>query len=169
MVQEEIVPGSLLYHEVHGLCRVDRLIKQNQSGKEVLSYSLLPKIASKMKVRFVIAASDVETSGFHSLVSIKEANQILDYLKTKNATLVTENKTWGLAQTILSFSHDEFAAKDQRKRQILERSAKGLVGELAFVLKWTTKETAEKLLKNLETASKINASIRVALTNAGKD
>ena len=68
-MQQEIVSGSLLYHEVHGLCRVDQLVKQTQAGKEVLCYSLLPKVANKMKVRFVISSTDIETSGFHSLIA----------------------------------------------------------------------------------------------------
>lgn len=64
---------------------------------------------------------------------------------------------------------DKFEAKDQRKRQKLEQSAKGLVGELAFVLKMTLKETASRIQKSLGNASKINRSVLVALANASED
>ena len=180
MVQEEKVRGDLLYHAVHGLCRVDEIIQENQSGREVSCYSLVPKAASQMKTRFIIATADVETSGFHALVSRKEANKILDYLKAgdKKTTLPTitpktassfawQNQTWGLARAILSFSHEKFEAQDQRKRQLLERSAKGLVGELALVFKITLKETAARVQKSLGNTSKINPSVLVALAHAG--
>ena len=180
--QEEIVEGDLLYHAVHGLCRVDEVIKQNQSGKEVPCYSLVPKAADKMKARFIVRAADMEVSGFHVLVSPKEANRILDYLKAGDkvtapsgvtpktvSSFAEQHQTWGLAQAILSFSHDKFEAKDQRKRQMLERSAKGLVGELAFVFKTTLKETAARVQKSLGNASKINPSVLVALAHASED
>jgi len=179
---EEIVEGALLYHAVHGLCRMDKIIKQNQSGKEVLYYSLVPKTADKTKTRFIINAADMKASGFHVLVSLKEANKILEYLKAGNiaatpsgaapktvSSFAQQNQTWSLAQGILSFSHDKFEAKDQRKRQMLERSARGLVGELAFVFKITLKETAARVQKSLGNTSKINPSVLVALAHAGED
>ena len=46
MIKEEIVEGDLLYHAVHGVCRVKEIIKQKQAGKEVIYYSLVPKVAS---------------------------------------------------------------------------------------------------------------------------
>lgn len=174
--------GDLLYHAVHGVCRVDRINKQKQSGKEVLTYSLVPKAANQMKVRYVIAATDMGISGFHLFVSVREANKILEYLKAGDIEAVpsgvdpkavpssaSQNQTWGLAQGILSFSHDKFEAKDQRKRQMLERSAKGLVGELAFVFKSTMKEAAVRVRKNLAHTSKINPSVLVALAHASED
>ena len=181
-MRDKIAEGDLLYHPVHGLCRMNRIIKQNRSGKDVRCYSLVPKIISKMKERFIIAVTGIETSGFHRLISLKEANDILAYLKTGKSTAAParvapkagssffeQNQTWSLAQAVLTFSRDEFAPKDQRKRQMLERSVKGLVGELAFVFKMTLKETVTKLLKSLENTSKINPSVRVAFVNAGED
>lgn len=181
MTQEKIVEGDLLYHAVHGTCRVNEIRKQKQSGKQVLYYSLVPKIANHMKIRFVIAAVDMEASGFHVLISLKEANKILNYLKAgdkvttplattpKASSFAEQNQTWGLARAILSFSHEKFEAKDQRKRQLLERSAKGLVGELAFVFRSTLKETATKVQKSLGSTSKINPSVLLALAGAGGD
>ena len=181
MTRERIVQGDLLYHPVHGTCRVNQIRQQKQSGKQTLSYSLVPNMANHMKIRFVIAAVDMEISGFHALVSRKEANQILGYLKTGDKTAVLpamngpkaalsfaeQNQTWGLARTILSFSREKFEAKDQRKRQLLKRSAEGLVGELSFVFRITLKETAEKIRKSLSHTPHINPLVLLALTQAG--
>ena len=176
-----IAQGDLFYHSVHGLCRVDEISKQKQSGKQTIYYALVPKVASQMKTRFVIAAGDMEISGFHTLISPREANKILDYLKVgdkktappvmtfKTPSSAEQNKAWSLARAILSFSHEKFEGQDQRKRQMLERSAKGLVGELAFVFKITLKETASRIQKSLGNASKINPSVLMALSEAGED
>ncbi|OGW79256.1 MAG: hypothetical protein A3G33_00200 [Omnitrophica bacterium RIFCSPLOWO2_12_FULL_44_17] len=182
MIQEEIVKGDLLYHAVHGVCRVDEVSKEKESGKQVLRYSLVPKVANQMKARFIITAVDMEASGFHEPVSLKEANKILNYLKVEHKTVTPpvvtskavapvawQNRAWGMAQAILTFSHEKFEAQDQRKRQSLERSAKGLVGELAFVFKSTLKETAARVQKSLGNTSKINPLVLVALTHAGED
>ena len=180
--QEEIVQGDLLYHAVHGLCRVSEIVKRNQSGKETLCYSLVPKVGNKMKVRFIIAVAGMEDSGFHGLISVKQANEILDYLKSGDSaaipsgvepkepfSAVPENQTWDLAHMIWSFSHNHLEVKDQKKRQQLERSVKGLVGELAFVFKMTLKEAAARIQKSLGNVSKINPAVLLALAHAGED
>lgn len=163
---EKISQGDLLYHSVHGLCRVKEVLNQNQADKK--SYAIVPKLTSLAKVRFVVSAEDVKASGFHSPVSLAEANQILEYLKTGEKT-AKENETWSLAETILSFSHDKSEARDQRKRQILARSARGLIGELAFVLEITVQEVVAKMRKSLTRSSKINPLVLTALTNAIED
>ena len=153
-----IAEGDFLYHAVHGVCRVVEIDKQKQSGKHSLSYSLVPKVARQMKARFIIEAAGMEASGFHTLVSLKEANKILDYLKAGDKTtapsapnpkirpsFVGEDHAWGFARAILSFSREKFEAKDQRKRQLLERSARGLVGELALVFMISLKEAAARI------------------------
>ncbi len=182
MTQDTIVQGDLLYHAVHGLCRVDQLTKQKQAGKEVRSYSLVPKVTNKMKIRFTITDKDMVASGFHALVSTKEANEILEYFKAGDITAVPrgvepkalpdfaqDNQTWGLAQALLSFSHDNMEIKDQRKRQMLERSAKGLLTELSFVFKTSLKETAVKVRKSLASAAKVNPLVLAAIENACED
>ena len=180
MMQEKIVRGDLMFHSAHGVCRVNDLIKEDCSGKEVLSYSLVPKMATRMKVRFVIADSDLEISGFHHLVSIKEANEILEYLKAGDVTTaqsadkleiddrsIQENHPWSLAKGILSSSYQELNVRDQRKRQVLSRAAKGLVEELAFVFKITFKEAAVKIRKCLAGISRVNPLVLSALEQAG--
>lgn len=168
----EIAEGSLLYHAVHGLCRVDEITREKQSGKEVLCYSLVPKTAHRMKARFIIAAAGMEGSGFHTLVSPKEANKILDYLKAGNKKAAAfsqagQNQAWDFARALLSFAHEKFEAKDPRKRQLLERSARGLVGELSLVFKMSLKESADNIRKNLRSTSSINPSVLLALAQAG--
>ena len=69
----------------------------------------------------------------------------------------------------MTFAYEKFEAKDQRKRQALERSAKGLVGELSCVFKLTLKKTADRIQKNLGRASRINPSVLSALSLAGED
>ena len=176
MKKEKIINGDLLYHSVHGLCRVERVTRPSSSGQEGLSYSLVPKVVAKMKSRFVISATDMEISGFHGLVSPREANKILLYLKAGNEhghpetgpNATPEVQAWGLARSLQAFAHDKFEAKDQRKRQALERSARGLVGELSCVFKITLKKTADRIQKSLGRA-RINPSVLSALALAGED
>ena len=164
-----MVPGDLLYHAVHGLCRVDEIAKENQSGKEVLCYSLVPNTANRMKVRFVVSVVDIQASGFHAPVSLKEAHEILEYLRAGVLTVATaEDQAWVLAKAILSSSRDNLI-KDARKRQMLERSVKGLVGELAFVLKMTLKDMAVSIQKSMGNVSQISPMVLTALAHAGKD
>ncbi len=177
MKKEKIANGHLLYHPIHGLCRVERITRPVPPSQDGLSYSLVPKIATRMKARFVISAKDLEVSGFHGLVTPKEANKILSYLKAGNgkghpgtdSSANLQDQAWGLARALQTFAYDKFEAKDQRKRQALERSAKGLVGELSCVFKTTLKKTADKVLKNLGHTSRINPSVLSALALAGED
>jgi len=177
MKKQKIVNGNLLYHSIHGLCRVERITPPGPYDQRGPSYSLVPKIATRMKARFVISAADLEVSGFHGLVSPREANKILHYLKAGNgkkhpktdSSPNVQEQAWGLAQALQTFAYDKFEAKDQRKRQALERSAKGLVGELSCVFKTTLKKTADKVLKNLGHTARINPSVLSALTLAGED
>ncbi len=182
MIQEKIGQGDLLYHAVHGLCKVDNVSKQLHNGKQVLSYALVPKVMDRMKVRYVMAAPDLEESGFHFLISIKEANRILSYLKAgkvaavppgvkapEECTFAEENQTWVLARAILTSSQDNPAIKHQRKRELLERAAKGLVGEFAHVFELTLKDTANMIRKCLGQTSKINPLVLTALVRASED
>lgn len=174
MPRKEIAEGELLYHAVHGLCRLDRKIQQSEAGKKVLCYAVVPKKSNKMKIRFVIQAQEMQSSGFHSLVTLAEANRIMDYLKAGDTTasFANQNETWSLAQTVLSVSRDKPEpkdAKDQRKRAMLARSVKGLLGELAAVFNISIQEAAERMQKSLGRASKINPMVITAMTHAVED
>lgn len=169
MKTKKIAAGDFLYHPVHGMCRIDRMIQQNQSGKKTTSYSLVPKVPNRMKVRFVIADADIEASGFHGLVSIKEANSILNYLKAGNGREEQIQPTWMLAQAILSFCAENFPAREQRKRQTLDYSVRGLTGELACVFKITLKEASDMIKGSLGKQHLKNSSLIAALASAGED
>lgn len=169
MLPKKIIGGELLFHPVHGLCRVDRASGQTRSGKKDLCYSLVPKITPRMKVRFFVPDSDMAASGFHRIISSKEANGILDYLKAGDSSGIPINQTWALARNILAFSVDRLKTKDQRKRQLLEHSIKGLVGELAYVLKISLKETAARIEKSLSKVPKTDPLVFAVLERAAEE
>lgn len=167
MVQKKIAQGDLLFHAVHGVCRVDQIGMEDPANGEVLSYSLVPNTVNRMKVRFVVPEARMEISGFHTLISAKEAREILEYLKMGKLTAdCEEGQAWVLAKAILASSQEGPGIKDARKRQMIERSAKGLVGELAFVLKMTLQETAASVKKSLGNPSSIPPTLLAALTDA---
>ncbi|HXV27473.1 MAG TPA: hypothetical protein VD913_00765, partial [bacterium] len=70
-MNELIIKDDLLYHSVHGLCRVAQVSRKPET-KEV-SYSLLPVPANRAKIRFIIPQSSFENSGFSKLITVKEA------------------------------------------------------------------------------------------------
>lgn len=169
MAQKQITQGDLLFHTVHGVCRVDEIAREGPASREVLNYSLVPNKVNKMKVRFVVPAAEMKPSGFHVLVSPKEAQEILECLKDGDFTAGSEeDQAWMLAKAVFASSHDELGMKDSRKRQMLERSTRGLVGELAFVLKMTLREAAVSIKKSLGDPSRINPVLLAALTSASE-
>jgi hypothetical protein len=85
------------------------------------------------------------------------------------SSFAQDTQTWNLAQSILSFSKDDLELKDPRKRQALERSARGLVGELSWVLKIPLKETVSRVRKSLKSASRVNPLVLTALEQACED
>jgi RNA polymerase-interacting CarD/CdnL/TRCF family regulator len=180
VMEKKVTEGDLLYHSVHGLCRVSQINKRKESGKEAIYYELVPHATNHMKLRFVIAESEIEGTGFHAPVSVKEANAILEYLKNgsvsipsaigvKPRSFAEDNQTWALAKTILSCSRNEAEAKEQRKRQTLERTARGLIRELAFALQISITEAAARVKKNLEKTTKLSPLVSTALENAVQD
>ncbi len=162
-MKDTIAKDDLLFHSVHGLCRVATVTPSAQP-KEV-NYSLLPVSSNKGKVRFIIPESSLENSGFSKLISVKEANAILDYFKTGDKKDSECGQAWTLAETVWSESYGTEAVKDKKKRQLLERSVNGLVGELAFVLNSTLKQIAERIQRNLGAISKINPLVLTVLGN----
>ena len=172
--------GDLLYHGVHGLCRVDEITKQNEAGKTALYYSLVPKTVNRMKVRFVISAADIKVSGFHTPITSKEADKILSYLKAGRAqktlpeqlepgSSANQDQVWVTANQLLALARGNSEAKDHRRHQTFENSAKGLVGELALVYKIALKEAAEKVRRSLGEVSKINPVVLAVLARASED
>jgi len=168
MTPKAIARNGLLFHPAHGLCRVDRMTEQNRAGTKIPCYSLVPKTKSKMKVRFIVAVSEADASGFHKVMSPKEGAKLLDYLKAGDPSAEQTNPTWILAQNILAFSTDKLKTTDQRKRQLLEHSVKGLVGELSCTFKLSLEETAARIEKSLAKISKADSLVLASLGRAAE-
>ena len=79
-----------------------------------------------------------------------------------------KNKTWELAKSILSCAHDEVEAKEQRRRQLLDRATRGLILELAFVLELPISEIISMVRQSLECTGKIGPLISASLRNAAE-
>ncbi len=166
-IKETIAKDDLLFHSVHGLCRVASVSPGAQSKES--SYLLFPVPSNRAKARFTIPESLLVDSGFSKLISVKEANAILEYFKTGAKKASECGQAWTLASMIWSESLSKDPVKDTRKRQMLGRSVKGLAGEIAYVLKFTIKEVATKIQRNLGSPSKINPLVLTALANADDD
>ena len=124
-------------------------------------------------LNFVIALHDLQISGFHSPISEKEAGSILDFLKagppdTKTFAYPENQETWTLAKSLLICCFDKPVGKDQRRRQLLLMSAKGLVCELAFALHISTQEAVALIRKSLERHCTVNPLVLNALACAAE-
>lgn len=166
-MKESILKDDLLFHSVHGLCRVSQITRSGRP--EEVSYSLLPVSSNKTKVRFVVPQSSMENSGFGKLISVPEANAILEYLKTGDKKDSECGQTWALAETVWSEATSKEPVKDSRKRQKLEQSVKGLAGELAYIFNITLKQVAVKIQRSLGSVSSINPLVLSALANVGDE
>lgn len=162
-----IAKHDLLFHSTHGLCRVVAVTQAAESAE--ISYSLLPVSSNRAKVRFIIPASSLENSGFSKPISVKEAHSILEYFKTGAKKDSECGQAWTQSVMIWTESCGKSSVKDARKRQRLERSVKGLVSELAFVLKITAREIADRIQKNMGAVANINPLVLAALANVEKD
>lgn len=163
--------GFLLYHSSHGPCRVKDIIKQTQSGKDQYYYSLESKQPRFRGAKFLIDTNQVETSGFHPAISQKEANQILDYLKTSDPedcelgerqpkvvlSLIHENTPWAFARVVLIFSREHDGKSAKGKREMLGRAARGLALELSFALEIPEEEGLIRMKKSLKYNGKVNS------------
>ena len=163
--------GSLLYHSSHGPCRVKEVIKQTQSGKEQLFYSLESKQARFRGAKFLIDINQVETSGFHPAISRQEAGKILDYLGTSDPSdrdlginqpkivlnLIEENAPWSFARVVLIYSREKDGKGAKGKREMLSRAVKGLVHEVSFALEIEEAEALVRMKKSLKRSSRTNS------------
>lgn len=167
--------GDWLYHPIHGVVRIQRITSEKKEGKTIARYTLIPQIESSMKVQYVISAEEVESSGFHAVISKKEAQKILDYLKegeieetpraldfSQKIPLVEQNEPWTLVKILLCCVCSQPDARERRTRQELERAAKGLIQELAFVFDATTEETIAMVREAIEVKQEINPVVEHA-------
>ena len=162
--------GYLLYHSSHGPCRVKDIIKETQSGKDQYYYSLESKQPRFRGAKFLIDSDQVETSGFHPAISPKEANQILDYLKTSDPEdrklgekqpkvildLIQKNAPWAFAKVVSIFSREKDGKGAKGKREMLGRAARGLILELSFALEIPEEEGLVRMKKSLKRSARVN-------------
>jgi hypothetical protein len=177
----DFVAGDFLFHVIHGLCRVNEVSKSaDKEGKETVYYAVVPHVSRSGNQRFSFAANDLAVSGFHPPVSVDEAGKILKFLSKRHIVDITEESkrkafhpdetlTWELAKSLLSCAHDAIAAKDQRRRRVLERSAKGLILEMAHVLQIPVREAIRQVRQSLECTQKVGPLVLAALNNAVED
>src|SRR3989338_457831 len=163
--------GFLLYHSSHGPCRITDIVKQTQSGKDQYYYSLESKQPRFKGAKFLVDSDQVEASGFHLAISQKEANEILDYLKTSDPSnhglgkkqsemilgLIRKNTPWAFSRVILIFSLEKDGKAAKGKREMLDRAAKGLIRELSFTLEIPEEEAFSRMKKSLKRSQKVNS------------
>jgi len=162
--------GDLLYHSSHGPCRIKDILKETQSGKSRYCYELESRQAHLGRSRFLVDTDQVETSGFHPAISRKEANRILNYLKTNDPKdrslgmkqaqvvlgLIEENTPWAFARAILILARETNGKGAKGKREMLGRAAKGLAFELAFAFAIPNEEGVLLMKKSLKQKAKTN-------------
>ncbi len=169
MTEESIAKDELFFHASHGLCRVAEVVSSARS-KETC-YTLLPVLRSGNKVRFVIPAEAFKESGFNKLITTAEAQAILEYFRGGSAKAAAAGPAWALAAAIWSESGIPAGEpkRNARNRNVIQHAAKGLVSELAVVLKLSLKDIAAKILKNLGGPSRVNPMVVVALEHVSSD
>lgn len=155
---------ELLFHPVHGLCRV--LEVHHKANPEESSCFLSPIPQSRSRSRFTVPLKLLESSGFNRMVSAKEALHILNYFKTGEKKKSAKGHAWTLAEALRNEACSKEVSKDKRKIQQINQMAKSMVCELAIVLQLTTSETLLKVQENLEPLSKVNPLVLTALANA---
>jgi RNA polymerase-interacting CarD/CdnL/TRCF family regulator len=190
-MKSKITIGDLLYHSVHGMCRVKEIVRTQGSSD---SYALVPQLFSRMRLRYVIPQESLKESGFRAPVTLAEAGAILNYFRTgrkldksvaaaktavkkevKKLEAPTvpmppkDHSTWAMAETMMTCSREEFQFKEQRMRTLLHKDATGLVRELAFVFKVSLRDAVTMIQKNLRGTSKLNPAILSALEKASEE
>lgn len=166
VIKKTVRKDDLLFHAVHGLCRVTGVSKRPASNED--DYALLPVSTNRAKVRFVISESSFESSGFNKLITAKDAHSILDYFRTREKKESRYGRAWQAAVMISSESERRDLVKDNRKQQRLSVSVRNLSSELAFVLNMKVPEITERIRKNLRAVSDIHPQVLHALACADR-
>ncbi len=162
-----ILKDDLFFHSVHGLCRVEAVTQQTKS-KET-SYALVPVPSKRAKTQYIIPESSLAESGFSKLITLKNAKAILKYFETGEKKGSGDHPAWEAAELVMAESQNKSTVRDARKRQMLERSVKGLVGEIAYVFNTTLQETSNRIRKSLGSIPNINPLVLNALAHAGEE
>ena len=154
---KKILKDELLFHSVHGLCRVAGITRD--------SYSLRPVVQSRSNARFTVPGDLLESSGFNRMVSVKEADEILEYFKTGEKRKSAEGTAWTMAVALRAEARSKEVSKDKRKSQQLAQLVRSLANELAIVQQSNLQDTLLKMREKFEPVSKINPLVLATLTN----
>lgn len=160
----KILKDDRLYHATYGLCRVASIIKA--APPEELSYALLPVSQTRSKARFTVPHNLLKDSGFNRLVSVQDAEAILDYFKTGEKKKSAEGNAWDLAVALRAEARNKEVTKDKRKIQQLNHLVKSLTNELALVLQLPGEEILGRIQGNLKPASRVNPLVAAVLASA---
>jgi len=167
MTKEAIKKEDVLFHPVHGLCRVSD-VKQS-FDKERVSYTLLPVNENTRNIRFVFEEDALMASKFNKLISTDEADVMLDYLKGGKRTVGSESHAWEMVELILEEATTQEPVKDQRRRQRLNQAVAGFAHELALVLQITLKEACNKIQSQLRPEPETSVLVLNAITKASEE
>lgn len=165
----DLVKDSLLFHPTHGLCRVSAVL-QGPAPDEI-RYELLPMLQHQAKIRYIVPQKMLTESGFHPLMTVRQAKSILEFFKTgKKKKSNQSGEAWAMAVVIHTESFNRENMKDSRMRQKLSLSVKALSAELAFILHLSVKEVCDAIRQNLrQQSAAINRGVLTALINAESD
>jgi hypothetical protein len=164
-MKTKVEVGDLLYHSVHGMCRVKQVLKKTGNSAD---YALVPQLTNRTNLRYVVPHESLEESGFRKPVSAEEAEQILSYFRTgkRKEDLAANRITWAMAENMLTCSKETFQCKDQRTKMTLQKNAFGLVREIASVLNLPLRAAVNLIQKNLRGSSRLNPTVVTALEKA---
>lgn len=160
---KKIRKNDLMFHSVHGLCRVAEIPKGGALAEN--NYSFVPVFRSRSKARFTVSKEFIDTAGFNKLVSAKEAAELLEYFKTGRKSDSSTGEVWELAVLLREESFSKEPQRDKRKALRVNHAAKRISNELAIVLQSTVREMADQMKQNLEAVSKVSPMAATALEN----
>ncbi len=160
-VAKKISKNELLFHSVHGLCRVTEVTKK--AAATPAACSLRPVAQTRSNSRFMVPLDLLESSGFNRMVPVQDALEILEYLKNGKKKESAEGNAWTLAVTLRTEARSKEVLKDKRKAQQINQLVKSLANEIAIVLSFTVADARQKIRESLSPDSKINPLVLAAL------
>lgn len=125
--------NDLFFHYVHGLYRLVTIAKPYSKEEEII-YTLLPVEPSKVMMKFHISENCFDDSGFNAMISVREAQRVLDFLGGKKIKPREQSRVWKLAQSILEVNSASNIPETPKMRKDIERSLKSLIYQLGFIL-----------------------------------
>jgi len=126
-MKNSITTRDLMFHGVHGLCRVTD-IREDDGDR---TFTLMPVVRPSGKVTFNIPESSLEASGFEKFITAEEGRVILDFLENGEGGEDESNDShaWQSARMLRGAARAEALAPNARERQRLDRCIRGARAE----------------------------------------